>query len=258
MVKREEFVTDRPEGRRDYQLIYVAAGAGRFSIDGREHRVGAGGAVLYRPGQRQFYRYLLAECPEIYWLHFSGAQAEGMLVKLQFHGCGPFEVTYQSEYPRLFDRIISELQLKRAHYEGLSISLVAELLTCMSRGMLEQGQDLPEWADQIQRSVALMYRDFRRARTVSQYAQAVSMSESWFIRCFKAKTGQSPQQFIIGLRMAQAKDLLRSSPYNITEIASMVGYEDPLYFSRLFKKAAGCSPSQFRGGRDAAHPGSQG
>ena len=56
----------------------------------------------------------------------------------------------------------------------------------------------------------------------------------------------SPMQYIISLRIANAQRLLGTMDYNVTEIASIVGYDNPLYFSRLFKKQTGLSPSEYR------------
>ena len=72
------------------------------------------------------------------------------------------------------------------------------------------------------------------------------MSTSWFIRSFKDFTGVTPMHYILALRIANAQSLLENTDYTVAEISRLVGYEDQLYFSRLFKKQNGLSPSQFR------------
>ena len=57
----------------------------------------------------------------------------------------------------------------------------------------------------------------------------------------------TPLQYILSLRISNAQSLLETTKYNVTEIASIVGYENPLYFSRIFKKQVGLSPSEYRG-----------
>jgi AraC-like DNA-binding protein len=79
-----------------------------------------------------------------------------------------------------------------------------------------------------------------------EYASSIGMSISWFIRSFKKYTGSTPIQFITSLRMTNAQVLLETTSYSINEIAGIVGYNNPLYFSRLFHKQKGCSPSEYR------------
>lgn len=72
------------------------------------------------------------------------------------------------------------------------------------------------------------------------------MSTCWFIRNFKQYTKMTPLQYILSIRIANAQSLLETTLYSMTEIASIVGYDNPLYFSRIFKKQTGLSPSEYR------------
>ena len=72
------------------------------------------------------------------------------------------------------------------------------------------------------------------------------MSVSWFIRNFKDYTGSTPAQYLLSLRISNAQSLLESTAYHVMEIAEIVGYSNPLYFSRLFKKQCGVSPTEYR------------
>ena len=72
------------------------------------------------------------------------------------------------------------------------------------------------------------------------------LSKNYFIKLFKRQTNVTPQQLLDTLRMQKAAHLLKYSELSITEIAAAVGYDDPLYFSRRFRKRTGRSPSRFR------------
>lgn len=81
---------------------------------------------------------------------------------------------------------------------------------------------------------------------MDRYAASRGMSASWFIRSFKEFTGHTPMQYILALRVVNAQNLLENTDYTVAEISRIVGYEDQMYFSRLFKKQNGVSPSLFR------------
>ena len=72
------------------------------------------------------------------------------------------------------------------------------------------------------------------------------VSTSWFIRNFKLYVGSTPMQFILQKSICNAEALLLNTEYNINEIAQIVGYDNALYFSRMFKKIKGISPSEYR------------
>ena len=71
---------------------------------------------------------------------------------------------------------------------------------------------------------------------IDDYAASRGMSVSWFIRNFKKYTGSTPMQFIVGIRINNAQMLLETTTYSIHEISKIVGYDNQLYFSRLFHK----------------------
>ena len=72
------------------------------------------------------------------------------------------------------------------------------------------------------------------------------MSVNWFIHSFKGVMKMSPMQYIISLRISMAKGYLENSSKNISEISNEVGYDNALYFSRLFRKYTGMTPTEYR------------
>ena len=98
----------------------------------------------------------------------------------------------------------------------------------------------------MQSAVTYFNENYNQDISIENYAQTRGMSVSWFIRNFKKYTGMTPMQFIVSLRVNNAQILLEQTNYSIYEIAKIVGYDDQLYFSRLFRKQKGVSPSQYR------------
>ena len=95
-------------------------------------------------------------------------------------------------------------------------------------------------------AVRYFHENYNKPISIENYAAEHHMSVSWFIRNFKDYTNSTPTQYLLALRIQNAQTLLESTSYNVTEIAEIVGYDNPLYFSRIFKKQNGMSPSDFR------------
>lgn len=95
-------------------------------------------------------------------------------------------------------------------------------------------------------AVQYFQEHYNQPLSIKEYAAAHNLSEGWFIQNFKQYTNSTPAQYLLSLRIHNAKVLLESTNYNVTEISNIIGYENPLYFSRIFKKQTGFSPSEYR------------
>ena len=82
--------------------------------------------------------------------------------------------------------------------------------------------------------------------TVEQIAERLSLNTSYFSRIFSEQIGRSPKQYLLNKRIERAKELLIETNASIFDIANSVGYDDQLYFSRVFKKKTTLSPIEYR------------
>jgi AraC-like DNA-binding protein len=118
----------------------------------------------------------------------------------------------------------------------------------------ERGNTIPENRQRIEKTIRYMTENLGRTLQASDLAAMANMSLSHYFALFKRVTGCSPMAFFIRLRMKRACQLLETTSLNVKETASVLGYEDPFYFSRLFKSVAGISPTDYR----KAHQGETG
>lgn len=105
--------------------------------------------------------------------------------------------------------------------------------------------------DPVLRAVDTLLRDYARPLTVAGLAEALAMSPRHFERRFKALTGLPPRRFLIGVRLAAARDLLHDSDATVEAISGWVGFGDVSHFTRTFKAEVGLSPTAFRRARRA-------
>ena len=140
----------------------------------------------------------------------------------------------QDRYLRCFEEIIQELQLQPPGFQRLCALRFEELLLSMGRQRLRLKNPQLAGDSLVTQVLNDMYKTYYRNYTIEDYAKRHNVSVCWLIRRFKQVTGESPNQYLIQIRIRRARELLESSRLNMGEIASVLGYESPLYFSRQF------------------------
>lgn len=99
---------------------------------------------------------------------------------------------------------------------------------------------------QVHLARLLLDRSYATPITIEDLSRAVALSPYYLIRAFRHVYKQTPHQYLVGQRIAHAKELLRNSDLSITEICAAVGFESLGSFSTLFRKVAGLSPRAYR------------
>lgn len=248
LYTRPKLPTWRPRGRLDFQLLYIVSGKAHFHFDGKEQIVTAGHMVLYRPKEPQKYEYYGEDQTEVYWVHFTGGNVTNILRsygltddKKVFY-CGS-DLNYQN----LFRTMINELQMCKENFAEMLEMHLRQIFIMLQRYFANTlNTNNIHVVEEIDKATTYFNEHYNEDISIDEYAQNNHVSVSWFIRNFKQCTGSTPMQYILSKRIYNAEILLQDSAYNITEIAQIVGYDNPLYFSRIFKKVKGLSPSEYR------------
>lgn len=107
-------------------------------------------------------------------------------------------------------------------------------------------EEMRESDRRIEQTVAFMRRHLDRPLQVAELAALANISPSHFFALFKRRVGCAPIDFFIRLRMHQACRLLDTTLLSVKEVAAALGYDDPFYFSRVFKSVHGVAPSDYR------------
>ena len=245
---KEKLPTWRPRGRLDYQLLYVASGKTHFYFKGQEQIVTAGHMILYFPRQEQRYVYYAEDKPEVYWVHFTGSDVKSILHHFDIPmDKNVFFSGIPSAYAHLFKEMIHELQTCRTGYQELLEMYLRQIFLLIQRTRQEEKPAISTYLQQeIDYAQRYFHEHYNEDIQIKEYAHSRNMSVSWFLRNFKEVTKRSPTQYLLNLRLDNAISLLETTSYNVTEISAIIGYDDPLYFSRLFKKYKGVSPSDYR------------
>ena len=100
----------------------------------------------------------------------------------------------------------------------------------------------------IEYALDYIHKNYYRDITLAFVANLVSRNYSYFSNIFRSETGYAFSDYLRIIRMEKAKVLLKDMRYKINDIAKMVGYPDPIQFSKTFSRAFGMTPGQFRSG----------
>ena len=250
LYTKPKLPTWRPRGRLDFQLLYIAAGKAHFHFDSdtEETIVPAGHMVLYRPKEPQKYEYYANDQTEVFWVHFTGNNVTNLLRSYGLtNDKKVFYCGFDSEYKTLFQSMIKELQMCQDGYPEMLEMYLRQIFIKLQRHFHSSITiTSSRTAAEIDRAVSYFSEHYNEQINIDDYAKQNFVSTSWLIRNFRLYTGITPKQFIMKKRIYNAEVLLQNQHYSINEIARIVGYDNPLYFSRIFQKTKGISPSEYR------------
>ncbi len=240
--------TWRPKGRIDWQLIYIAAGEGHFQLNGQEVIVPPGNMVLYQPKQEQRYHFLGKDKAQYWFVHFTGRQVKNVLKHYEIPLDGYILHTGISyKYEEYFKRMRDELLDCSWGYEEVLTFLFRELLIEINRRIHDGIPKMTGFLqEEIDHAKAYFQEHYNEEISIEQYSASRNMSTSWFSKSFTAAVGEPPKKYMLNLRIRNAQVLLETTDNTISEISQIIGYDNPLYFSRLFRKVKGISPAKYR------------
>lgn len=211
----------------EYVAFCLIKGSFRYSIgDGEEQILKAPSAVICPPNT-VFKREVIVPC-ELCMIKFTCTEP------LEFSSSLSFDTArfiYNTE--KLKDCIFCSENLSDIHRHFCN-DTVYMLCETVSRVSVIDG------------AIGYINENCTENISVSELAAESGFSETHFINLFKKQTGDTPKNYLIKGRLRLAKQILCSSDKSIKETASLCGFSDEYYFSRIFKKHEKISPSQFR------------
>lgn len=240
-VTKDISILSMPRVRVDWQLIYIVNGAGYFMFDGQKIRLKEGSAVIYAPGDYQAYEYLHREQTEVYWVHFSGFGVETILEDLGLRRAKAFDVGIHSDFVGCYQKAMRAIEAEPKNCMHHTASALYSLISGIS---LRVGRAVP--VNPVEPAAVHMRQNMGRNYPLQFYADLCGFSQGWFTHLFREAMGMPPIAYLQSLRMLKAKELLLTTSLRIGEIAELVGYDDRLYFSRIFSQSCGVSPQAFR------------
>lgn len=247
MSKAEALSIFRKTGRRDYLLCYVEEGVIKATIQGKQHEISEG-VFLYPPNNTQYYRSInKSGALKIYWLHFTGYGISEILERCEMKDANVFRTGKSSDIASVFKRIFEETNLKQHAYESFASSFAEFLISLVSRHsyMNEMEESLID--KRILPILKYIHSNYHKEIDLSMLAEMTNLSISRFSSLFNSCMKEYPKSYLTKYRISRACEMIKNTDFSICQISYFSGYNDPLYFSRVFKKYTGMSPTGYSG-----------
>ena len=231
---------------RDHYLIhYVTAGKGVYRVDGRTYELRAGMMFAVFESSVVSYTADLDDPWEYYWVGFNGTDAERLVKLLPFSKEMPVLDAPNSE---IFRSALLDIYNNAGSGPADEAKMVGYLYLFLSALIaLSSGGEKysSSGALYVENALRFIRYNYSRKIDICDIAANIGVSRSHLYRIFVKHLSMSPNEYLARFRINEACALLRSSSLSIGEIANSVGFDDQLYFSRVFKKYKGVAPSRY-------------
>ncbi len=231
----------------EFQAVYISSGKGWFEDSDRvRHPISAGALFLLFPGIRHAYSPNIETGWHEYWVGFAGNHAVRLYENGLISAGNPIHhIGLNQDVMADFEQAIQLCRQQPPGFQVLLGALVLQLLAhihiCEIRSKITHRDS--EYV-QIARSIMMLH--IEDGIEVGSIAAEIGMSYQRLLELFHDYTGLTPYQYYLQLRIHRAKELLQDHSLSIKEVSSRMNFDNQYYFSRLFKKKTGLSPSAWR------------
>ncbi|MFC5470256.1 AraC family transcriptional regulator [Cohnella suwonensis] len=239
------YFTER-ENLDSYLIVYTLSGAGSLVYDDKSFGLQAGQLFYIDCRKYQYYKTASNEPWELIWLHFDGSSSRAYYDRFAAEGSPVLSLEKGSRIPGMMKEIVALHELRTIETELRGSRLIVDLLTELMLAV--QQRDTPQLGiPSVVRDVIRHYdRRFAEKLTLDGLSEAFAMDKYALSKTFKKYTGFSPNEYLINVRIARAKERLRYSDMPVAEIAADVGIDNVSHFINLFRERESYTPLAYR------------
>ena len=232
------------------ELFYVVDGKGEFNIQGQRFPVKANDFVIINPQVEHTELSSPDEPLEYIVLGINGLSFSNLTPVSE--GGHPFSFfnlrDEQKDILRYLNAMVQEATSQQMSYELVCHNLLEILLIKILRHQhfdLEVGKQSKATKD-ISFIKHYLETYYHESIQLEDLASMTHLSRFYISHSFKKEIGMSPMEYLIAIRIKESKILLRTTNYSISQVADIVGFTTPTYFSKQFRKSTGISPTDYR------------
>ncbi|HVK97545.1 MAG TPA: AraC family transcriptional regulator, partial [Flavisolibacter sp.] len=202
-----------------YYLIFISKGKGIFeSAETAPREINAGTCFFLYPGVWHRYKPDLKSGWEEYWIGFKGSYPDQLMNEDFFSQKNPFiDVGLNPELLNLFQGLLDTVRNSSTGYPQMISGITLQILGLLNSVSLYNYKDNDNVRMLISKAKFLMQESLEKPIDMEKMVRELPMGYSSFRKAFKNITGESPTQYHLNLRLNRAKDLLVTTPLNISE-----------------------------------------
>lgn len=246
----------REDPINEHVFIYCVDGEGTYTVDGYTFHVKRDQYFILPAGLPHVYAANHNYPWTIYWIHFRGHFAKYYLPET----LAPINVQ-----PNMVSRINDRINLFEEVYKTLNTSYALDniryamstfqyfMATLRYIQVYRNPSGNNHYKDLIDLAIHYCEENIDKRLTAHDISSFVGLSTSRLSAVFKEKTGYSPMNYFNILKIKRACTLLETTNLKMNQICAMIGIDDQYYFSRLFSKIMGISPTVYRRKQGSAH-----
>ena len=247
-----------------WEMVYADKGPLVCTVEGEERVLSEGEAVFHKPNEFHIHSADGEHAPSIFIISF---ECTGEAVKILEDKVVRLDkelvryiYTIVDEARRTFDLRLAGPELKHMQMmespalggmqfiknllELVLISVIRQVDGEEDRPLFVPNGDFGEYL--VKSVIEFLAENVCERITVDDLCRRINYTRSYIFREFKKVTGQSVMSYFTGMKIKEAKRLLRSTDLSVTEIAASLSFDTPNYFTKTFRRVTGSTPSQYR------------
>lgn len=244
-IIKKEYNFTRKATSCDFLIEYIDYGKGYYKDKNSEVIAENGSILLYLPNKKGNFSIKREDSTHLMSVHFSGSECENLLSTITENSI--VKISNQQSFKYLFEKLIDTYEKKLNGYQTIcSGYLLIIIQTVLNEYTSQAKYNNTANIDSVSKVIEIMKNEYNQPINLPSYASICGVSESRFAHLFKEKTGFSPYNYQIMIRIEKAKELLTYTALSISQVSEQVGFDDCSYFCRIFKKYVKISPYQYK------------
>ena len=232
--------------RDRYILHYVFEGEGVLRIDDKELKVKSNSFFLLPPDVLVQYQADEKNPWQYAWIHFHGFKSTEIVKSIGMTRKEPVYVPIE-ENSQLKDAVINLIMYKENEYACIGyMYILFDKMNRWTRHVEKKAGTNLRTMNYMREAIQYINTKYCESIMVQQIADHCGVDRAYLSKIFKYATGKTLQEYLIQFRIKRAKQLLKDTDLSVKYVSYSVGYNDPVTFSKVFKKQEGVSPSVWR------------